>query len=270
MAGQSAHGHKEYNMVLFRRLPIHLAMLACFGSMHAQAAETRVFVPVADTVIYFDGDAGTLTSGASNALGVSLSVGVDAGGTVRRSLLRFDLTSILPGSVVHSAELQLFETRSRANYDVSLHRVLAGWGEGSSNGGSAGDNGTASAGDATWLRAVFPGTAWSTAGGDFVQDDSATTLVGFAPGHYGWSSAGMVSDVQSWVNAPAGNHGWIMIGDETVDTNAKLFGSRESGVMPTLTLQVSPVPEPSMVATLLAGIGLIGWRLRSRSGTGRR
>jgi len=256
-------------MVLFRSLPLPVAILVCFGSMHVQAAETRVFMPVADTVIYFDGEAGTLTSGASNARGVSLSVGVDAGGTVRRSLLRFDLSSILPGSVVHSAELQLFETRSRANYDVALHRVLTGWGEGSSNGGSAGASGIASAGDATWLRAMFPGTAWSTAGGDFVQEDSATTLVGFAPAPYSWSSAGMASDVQSWINVPAGNHGWIMIGDETVDTNAKLFGSRESSAMPTLTLQVSPVPEPSMVATLLAGMGLIGWRLRGRSSTNR-
>jgi hypothetical protein len=80
----------------------------------------------------------------------------------------------------------------------------------------------------------------------------------------------MASDVQSWVNTPAGNFGWILIGEETVNQNAKLFGSRESAAMPTLTLQVSPVPEPTMVATLLAGMGLIGWRLRGRSSTGRR
>ena len=257
-------------MVLFRSLPIPLAILACFGSLQAHAAETRVFVPVADTVIYFDGADGPSTSGASNARGQNLSVGQDAGGTVRRSLLRFDLSSILPGSVVHSAELRLFEGRSRANYDVSLHKMLTGWGEGNSNGGSAGLSGDATAGDATWLRAVFPGTAWSTAGGDFVQEDSATTLVGFAPASYSWSSAGMASDVQSWVNTPAGNFGWILIGEETVNQNAKLFGSRESAAMPTLTLQVSPVPEPTMVATLLAGMGLIGWRLRGRSSTGRR
>ena len=245
-------------------------MLACLGSLNAQAAQTRVFEPVADTVIYFDGEGGTRTSGDSNARGENLSVGQDASGTVRRSLLRFDLSSILPGSVVHSAELRLFETRSRANYDVSLHRVLAGWGEGGSNGGSAGGYGTASAGDATWLRSVFPDTAWSAAGGDFVQEHSATTLVGFAPATYSWSSGAMASDIQSWVDTPSGNHGWILIGQETINQNAKLFGSRESAAMPILTLQVSPVPEPSMVATLLAGLGVIGWRLRDRSSPGRR
>lgn len=252
-------------MVLLRSLPLPFAILVCSGSMNSVAAEIRVFTPVADTVIYFDSADGISTSGASNALGESLSVGVDASGTVRRSLLQFDLSSILPGSIVHSAELRLFETRSRANYDVTLHRVLTAWGEGSSNGGSAGASGTAGAGDATWLRAVFPGTAWSAAGGDFVQAGSATTLVGFAPAQYSWSSAGMAADVQSWVNTPAGNHGWILIGLETVELNAKLFSSRESASMPTLTLQVSPIPEPSMLATLLAGLGLIGWRLRGRS-----
>lgn len=231
----------------------------------ALAAETRVFAPVADTVIYFDETGGPVAAGASNALGANLSVGQDAGGVVRRSLLRFDLSSILPGSVVHSAELTLFESRSLfGNYDVSLHRMLTTWGEGASNGGSAGASGTATAGDATWLHSSHPGTSWTTPGGDFVAEDSATLFVGFAGTNYTWSSAGMVADVQSWVDSPAGNHGWILIGLETVNKNPKLFGSRESGTMPALTLQVSPVPEPSTMATMLVGVGLIGWRLRRR------
>jgi len=222
-----------------------------------------VVTPSADTVIYF-GEGASET--ASNALGVSLSVGrsASADGATRRSLIRFDLDSIAPGSVVESVQLTLFETRSRANYDVSVHRVLASWGEGTSNGGSAGASGIATPGDATWLRSRHPDTLWSSPGGDFTALASATTFVGFEGFSYNWSSAGMRADVQAWIDNPEFNFGWILLGEEVTNQNAKLFGSRESGILPTLTLQITPVPEPETYAMMAVGIGLIGWQLRRR------
>lgn len=240
-------------------------LLIGLGAWPAAAAEL-VVTPIADTTIFFSGDATGASSEASNARGENLSVGQDAGGILRRALIRFDLSSIAPGSIVHSAELVLFNSapRHRGDYDVTLHRLLRGWGEGPSNGGSAGASGTAGAGDATWARAVHPDIAWDTPGGDFVPEASASTLVGIPSRSYAWSSPSMVADVQSWIDTPGSNHGWLLRGVETQNQNAKLFSSRESAVMPTLTLQVTPVPEPASYALLLSGLALIRWATHRR------
>ena len=36
-----------------------------------------------------------------------------------------------------------------------------------------------------------------------------------AIGQYTWSSAQMVADVQGWLDNPASNFGWLMLGDES-------------------------------------------------------
>jgi hypothetical protein len=255
---------------------------ACAASLPAAAASPQVvnLSPAADTVIYFDAMAEQAMTGYSNAKGHNLSVGVDASGLWRRSLLRFDLSAIAPGATIHSAELTLFQNQARGAYDVGVHKLLTGWGEGASFGGVAGAHGTASAGDATWLHAQMPATAWSTPGGDFVAAASATTYVGLDRAFYSWSSATMAADVQSWVDGPAANHGWILIGLETRVQIAKIFASKEYSWFypngstvpseweklfhPVLTLHVTPVPEPGAFAMLAIGLGLVGWRHASR------
>ena len=75
-----------------------------------------------------------------------------------------------------------------------------------------------------------------------------------------------MADVKAWVDAPAGNFGWIMIGDEVTIQNAKRFSSRQSSVpsvRPSLTIDYTPPPEadaaevplPAWALALLA-IGL--------------
>ena len=50
------------------------------------------------------------------------------------------------------------------------------------------------------------------------------------PGRYSWSTPGMVSDVQMWLNAPAANDGWLLLGNETTLSTAKRFATRENPV----------------------------------------
>lgn len=110
---------------------------------------------------------------------------------------------------------------------------------------------------------------------------SAVQLVGSADASYSWSGAlpagtgaapRVVTDVQSWVNAPAGNHGWIIIGDETTPQNAKRFESRNSGFdvrKPQLSVVYGEpvivadgdVPLPAWALVVLASMLIAtGWR----------
>ena len=192
-----------------------------------------------DTTLY--SESGSLSNGA----GAHVYAGFTAGGSERRGLLRFDLAVAIPAhSTINSASLTLtLSTTTTATSSVSLHRALAGWGEGSSNAGEPGGQGVAAtAGDATWTASVFPATPWATPGGDFSPSPSATLAVPGTLGTYSWTSATMATDVQSWLDSPADNHGWeIVVGVGT--RNAKRFDSREHpdrDARPALVIDFTP------------------------------
>ena len=124
--------------------------------------------------------------------------------------------------------LRCSRTPSATGRATSLHLVTADWGEGASNSGNPGGTGGAAApGDATWTHRIYPTTLWTTAGGDFAAGASATTSVG-AIAFYSWKAAQMKSDVQAWLDTPANNFGWVIIGDESVSRSARRLDSREN------------------------------------------
>jgi len=204
---------------------------------------------VADTTIFANQGGDTVYDATSDGSGPNIWTAVLASGTTRRALIRFDLSGIPTGSRVVSASLDLFVVRARDEHNTSLHRVLAAWGEGASNGGELGVGAPAQPGDATWSHRIWPDTRWTQRGGDFVATVSAVRSVGFGPASYTFDSTpGLVADVQAWLQAPASNHGWIMIGDDQGIQNAKRFVSRHSGTpsaRPTLVLTVQPAPPDS-------------------------
>ena len=53
----------------------------------------------------------------------------------------------------------------------------------------------------------------------------------------------MVADVQAWLDNPASNFGWLMLGDETAIATAKRFDTRESASPPMLTIEFTPAPR---------------------------
>ena len=62
----------------------------------------------------------------------------------------------------------------------------------------------------------------------------------------------MVADVQSWLDNPANNFGWLVLGDESAVLTAKRFDTRESAIPPVLTIQYTaptPTPTPTPTAT---------------------
>jgi hypothetical protein len=214
-------------------------------------ADVVTLVPGRDNTLY-EQAAGTLSNGA----GPSFFAGRTAQATnsIRRGLVWFDVAAALPaGAVISGATLRLSLTgTSGGSFAAGLHRVSASWGEGASNAGDSGGGGApALAGDATWRHRVFPGTLWTTAGGDFAAAASASIAVGDLDDYTWGSTAAMVADAQAWLDAPADNHGWLVRGTESSAPSSKKFESRQSStpaLRPLLTLEYT-LPTPAVAAT---------------------
>lgn len=177
-----------------------------------------------DNTLYEDA-----TGALSNGAGESLFAGLTAKSEVRRALVAFDLASMPAGIQVDSVQVQLTMTKSLGTTEaVLLYRLTQAFGEGSSNApGEEGAGTAASAGDATWLHAVRPGTSWSAPGGDFVATASASRSIS-ATGTVVWySSAVLVADVSAWLADPSQNFGWIVLGNEESSGSAMRFASRQ-------------------------------------------
>jgi spore coat protein A len=175
----------------------------------------------------------------------ALFSGMTDNNVARRALLKFDIAgNIPPGSTINSVTLGMTVTRGSNHADamMTLHRVTTGWGEGSNGCGvrGGGQGEPAVAGAATWLSALHnQAPAWGTPGGDYIAVASGSTLVnGTAPV---WpSTTSMVSDVQDWLDNPATNYGWILVGDEASPTTARRFDSREGASGPALVVDFTP------------------------------
>ncbi len=154
---------------------------------------------------------------------------------IRRGLIEFDVAGTVPaGATVIRAELRLYLSNTKREggvktTDVALHRVLQEWGEGASD-ASQGEGVGASAqpGDATWFHTSFPDSVWANEGGDFVPTASSVEPIGDKFQFYTWEGQGLADDVQTWLDNPSSNHGWILIGDEIDVVTAKRFDSRDS------------------------------------------
>ncbi len=162
----------------------------------------------------------------------------------------------LTGATITSVSLRLLQASTMSTpTEFSVYRATANRGEGASNAGTLGGNGTASTpNDATWIHRFNPGSFCTTVGGDCFPAASATTTVGTALQAYTGSSETMTADVQAWLAGPATNFGWFHRNTEGPGPDASRFGSFENvaaSLRPMLTVTFTPVPEPS--ARLLVG-----------------
>lgn len=197
---------------------------------------------------------GNLSNGGDNAFfaGSTVSQGL------RRGLLRFDVASMVPaGSTVTAVSLQLYMSRTISGPElVTMHRTLADWGQGTAVGGMGGGGGaTAGIGDATWLHTFHATDFWTTAGGDFDATVSAAKLVG-SNGYYTFAGAGLVADVQAWLDNPGTNFGWLFKGNEEVLGTAKRFSSgnhSNTAYRPLLVIEYTPVPGAPTACVLALG-----------------
>jgi hypothetical protein len=206
-------------------------------------AATITLTPVQDTTIFGDN-----TDFASGAGGWGF-FGTIAQSSARRSLVLFDLSAIPAGATVTDASLSILVDRAQGPASVaSLHRALGAWAEGTSDAGASGRGVPAAAGEATWLS--NGSSLWSRAGGDFAPVASASTLV-TGTGLFTWrGTSSLLADVQAWVDRPAANYGWFIVGDEsgTTRTAARFVSSEGVGAtVPTLSIQFTVPESPSPI-----------------------
>jgi hypothetical protein len=192
--------------------------------------------------------------------------------SIRRGLIAFDIAGSIPAASTITEVTLIMRETSGMNGDrsVSVHRLLGDWGEGASfQGGGMGA--PAQEGDATWLYTFFNAAnpsaspTWAAPGGDFSPNPSASRVIidDLGPGIlFSWQSLEnphMLADVQTWLDNPAANFGWLLRGDESAGQTIKRLNSGEStlspNIPPVLTINYV-IPEPgSLAISVITALG---------------
>jgi len=233
-----------------------VATLFVVAASSAAIAQTQVNIPsMKDNTLYED-DLGMTSNGA----GQHMFVGTTNNGFLRRALIAFDIAGNIPaGSTIETVVLTLNMSRTSAAASaitVDLRAATQDWGEGTSVANAEeGAGAPATPGDATWLHAFFDTQFWNLQGGDVVTTPSSTISVD-QPGTYSWSDAGMVTDVQGWLDQPATNFGWGLVATafEHLPETAKRFDTRENA---------DPTAQPVLAVTYLPPVGALSINIPS-------
>ena len=135
--------------------------------------------PTKDNTLYqYDKSSGD----RSNGIGIYFFSGATQNVLARRGVLAFNIAGSIPaGSTINSVTLSMNMSRALNTTAriVSLYKLLADWGEGTSNADFEEGNGApATTNDATWRHRFFSTSLWATQGGDFSPTVSASTSVG--------------------------------------------------------------------------------------------
>ena len=213
------------------KLKLLVALLAVGAvSTAGEVAATMVTLsPSKDNTLYE-----TLDGSQSNGAGSYMFAGrtdPTRSNRIMRSVMAFDIASEVPaGSMIQSVTLTLQMSRTQVADPMPfvLHRLTSDWGEGTSNAnGQEGAGKAPTTNDATWLHNFYPEGFWTTPGGDYDLTTSGSTSVG-PIGSYSWgSTTQMVNDVQGWLDTPANNFGWLLMGPEG-EQSAKRFDTKEN------------------------------------------
>ena len=219
--------------------PVLVVSFVCLNGL--QADVTTNLTPVADSYIQqFSPD---LASGSESTM-VSGELGLSAANELRRAFLRFDLSSALPaGATVSAVTIQITVTKvpfTPTNSVFDLRRVLESWDES----------------QITW-NSRLTATPWEQPGAlgplDSASGASSSVFVAGASRYTFGSTPALVADVQSWVDNPNANFGWLLISEgEGIPQTARHFATREdTNNAPVLSIIYSaPQPAAAVAVTI--------------------
>jgi hypothetical protein len=250
-----------------------IAVVAAVTGIAVTAHADTVTIPADRDNTLFSED-----GGLSNGSGQFAFAGETDNSAQRRALFHFPLTAIPAHATISQVTLNLHVSQAGAAIaNMEVHRLVADWGEGTSDSGggatSGGGQGAgATPGDATWTFRFFQTQQWATPGGDFAVASSASVPID-AIGTYSWSSPTLTSDVAAWFANPSANFGWIVLASPPDSQTAKRFDSRENttpAVRPALTVTYSlpsavPATGSSQRLWLVVGIAASGMLLLAAS-----
>jgi hypothetical protein len=255
-----------------------MALGGLLGASRASLGATVTLGASRDATIYSNHvDRG---SGGGNAL----ITGTNGQDDPRRALIAFDVASAVPaGSVIQSVTMKLvlgqLPTEPTPISVINAHRVLADWGEGTTQQqippndsfGGMGQGAPANLGDVTWIASFWGPTPtyWNQPGGDFSTVASTSAAVGLPIDvAYTWpSTSAAVNDAQSWLDDPSSNFGWMLVNSDEIGTSTfRVFYSRHVATAAWRPqLEITYIPEPaSVLLCVLACFPLVrGARIRS-------
>ena len=233
---------EETSEKTLQRLRLVISSVIALGTCISVSAwaQTQVIIGASKDNTLYQNSMGALSNGAGDHFFVGTTASLSE--NIRRGLLAFNIRGSIPtGATIISVTLTLHMSRTTSGPQIiQLRRVLSDWGEGTSKAsGEEGAGGPSMNGDATWIHKFFNTNFWTTPGADFDSTGSASQSVS-GVGFYTWGSTmQMVNDVQTWLDMPSSNFGWLLLGVEGVPPTAKRFDTRENisaNFRPKLTL----------------------------------
>lgn len=203
--------------ILLRPRLVAYYLLPC-GAAPPAWGITQTLNPVRDTLLN--------SAAAGTNYGAMNTIWLSGGGTALRSVLQFDVSNILPGTVIASATLRMRVTGTfgaTANPKViNAYALTQAWVEGTNAAGSG----------VTW-NSRTGAINWTTAGGTYnpaivaVAREESTGIspppAGFTNG---WITFNLTALAQEWVDGITANNGAIII--STV-ADIMTINSRETG-----------------------------------------
>ena len=219
-------------------------LAGCGGREAPEAIATRTSALSARTLAA-SADTFINSSSPDNNNGASPSIytGMNGQSGMMRGLVRFTMPSELQGRVTVSQVTMTMVTRGLGLTDsnpptaatAAVRAIAVAWSEGTGFGDGQMTNTVGQpcgSTGATWNQPnCTGGTAWS--GGTPTSAASGSAAVPAAlEADVIWDSAtagnaGMIADVQAWIDAPAGNHGWLITSSTESAAGAQRFYARE-------------------------------------------
>ncbi len=232
---------------------IYLMLLGISIMSFSWSQTTTTIIADRDNTIYSESN--TLSNGS----GQNLFTGATQTGDKRRTLIHFNLSTIPPGSVINAVSFSIYCNKipqDPAPATIELHKLLKDWGEGTSDAtGAEGTGASATTNDATWSFNLFNTSSWTTPGGDFMAVKSASAK-GVDIGTFSMTGENLVADVQSFINNPATNFGWIILDSaEGTTSSARRYAAR---------VNANPALRPQITVTYMASLPVT---LKTFSGT---
>lgn len=217
-----------------QKFTIRLILLFLLFSMGLYAQNTVIIPALKDNTLFED-----VNGEISNGAGDYLFFGSTNQNELRRALLMFDVDSVLEsGDSIINVSLKFEVSKlpsGGGNGNSTIHTVSQNWGESTSDAsGEEGSGAQAENGDATWTVTCYNCLVtgpWGNQGGDFNSVASDSFQVS-SLGVMTVSGPGLSSDVQSWIDNPGSNFGWILVGDENTTKSARRINSRENSSNP--------------------------------------